>query len=249
MENKQLTTTTDRQLSEKDLERKQKLSTLPVISQKMIERKYQSQPFSRMNDRELELSCAGLLFRIAIITGWKMYDDEHDQNILHEQFMLKLKESYSNVNATEIEYAFRNSFVKDWGKSLNLALIDEVMQPYLSQRSEASRLEEQVMIKPKQITDSVEKFSDDEMIEFYSTRFLDKTLFSYQNIMLLPFELYDKMGINLSDEDKDRIKLQATLRMQMLENEDKDFLGGVEREKFFRRLCKKIAIGEKINKP
>lgn len=60
--------------------------------------------------------------------------------ILLDQFVKKLIESYPNVNPEEIEYAFRNygTTVKDWGKSMNLSLIDEVMMPYLSDRKHLS---------------------------------------------------------------------------------------------------------------
>lgn len=69
-------------------------------------------------------------------------------DILIDQLHKKLTESYANVNAEEVEYAFRNnSGVQDWGKAINLNLIDEVMQPYLSRRRDLSKIEEQKNIK------------------------------------------------------------------------------------------------------
>lgn len=63
---------------------------------------------------------------------------------LKSQLSKKLKEDYSVINADEFEYAMRKYGirVKDWGKSINLALIDEPIQLYLSERAEVSKFEE-----------------------------------------------------------------------------------------------------------
>jgi len=203
----------------------------------MIERKYQALPIARLSDHELTLAGKGLLFKISIITGWKMYDDAVEQRILEQQFLLKLKESYSNVNTVEIEYAFRNSFVKDWGKSMNLALIDEVMQPYLSQRAEASRLEEQVMAKPKELPASNETVTDEDWIEIARGTW-EKT----KNPMLLPPKLYRILNLNPTEEQKSSVRRRATLMVSKLIQDDPKFFkddadAGVFQNRLLRQLC------------
>lgn len=96
-----------------------------------------------MSIAELKTAATLLLIKINVITGWALYEDPKSAQILKEQFELKIKESYPNVNVDEMEYAFRqNTTVKDWGKFMNLGLIDEVMIPYLNQRKEISDIEE-----------------------------------------------------------------------------------------------------------
>jgi hypothetical protein len=62
-----------------------------------------------------------------------------------DEFSQKVVESYPDVTKEEICFAFRSgaSQVKEWGKALNIGLIDEVMIPYLEKRREISKIEEQ----------------------------------------------------------------------------------------------------------
>lgn len=94
-----------------------------------------------------------LLLKIHVITGWVIPDAEL-LTILIDQFQKKMVESYPNTNPEEIEFAFRNNgtTVKDWGKAMNLALIDEVMIPYLQERHRISlAYEEPAAGNPEQI--------------------------------------------------------------------------------------------------
>lgn len=118
--------------------------------------KYAAKTFGKMNDTERELAAHSLLVKIHTISGWTIPASEL-MNILVTEFQNKLSESYANVNEEEVMYAFRNRGLdtKDWGKALNLTMIDEVMLPYLDTRVEISKLEESVK-KPKQIERSKE---------------------------------------------------------------------------------------------
>jgi hypothetical protein len=105
-----------------------------------------------MTEAELQSSVKQTLLKIHVITGWNMPPNEL-MLILVDQFAKKVLESYPNVTAEEIEYAFRSEghSVKEWGKSLSISLIDDVMLPYLSKRFEVSRFEEskkQIEYKP-----------------------------------------------------------------------------------------------------
>lgn len=118
-------------------------TTLGPEDQQIIKAKYQSQQFGKMAWEDLNTWASVLLIKINVITGWIIPDESLE--ILVDQFRKKLTESYANCNPDEVEYAFRNfgTAVKDWGKQMNLSLIDEVMVPYLGRRFELSRVEEQ----------------------------------------------------------------------------------------------------------
>lgn len=97
-----------------------------------------------MSLTEIQSSAKQVLLRIHVIAGWTMPQDEL-MLILIDEFGKKIVESYANVTVEEISYAFRSEGykVKEWGKALNISLIDEVMLPYLEKRFEISRFEEQ----------------------------------------------------------------------------------------------------------
>lgn len=104
-----------------------------------------------MNEQELSLWPKALLLKIHVITGWVIPASDL-LNILIDQFQKKLIEDYGNLNTEEIEYAFRKSgtIIKDWGKEMNLNLIDQVLIPYLQDRVEASTNEEKRKSPPVQ---------------------------------------------------------------------------------------------------
>jgi len=88
----------------------------------------------------------GLLFRLHTITGWKLPDDEYFLNTLVSEFTQYLVEKCGDLNPEEITHAFRNYSLelKDWGKNMNLALIDEPLREYRIRRRELSELEERL---------------------------------------------------------------------------------------------------------
>lgn len=110
----------------------------------MLAVKYQSQPFGAMVPEDLELWADALMLKIHAITGWVVPEDTLF-TVFTDQLQKKMIESYATVNPDELEYAFRLSgtTVKDWGKTMNLSLFDEVMMPYLAKRTELSKVEEQ----------------------------------------------------------------------------------------------------------
>jgi len=126
---------------------------------KVIELKYSSPQIGKLQN--IESWGKALMIKIHIITGWVLPEKEL-LPIFIDQFTKKLIEEYSNLNVDEIEYAFRSTgtMVKDWGKSMNLALIDEVLRPYLAQRFEASASEERAKYKPEQKIYTLEELED-----------------------------------------------------------------------------------------
>ena len=118
--------------------------------QKMLQLKYVSKPIGTFLNHTW---CKALLLKIHVITGWKIPDDEM-LDILIDQFSKKMLEDYPQLNVDEIEFAFRSkgTKIKDWGKAMNLSLIEEVLSDYASDRYELSQREERQKHKPVQMT-------------------------------------------------------------------------------------------------
>lgn len=160
---------------------------LQADEQKILEVKYASVPIKNLGDPELQLHTQALLLKIHVITGWKLTDNEIKQTILENQLMLKLKEDYGNVNTSEIEFAFRKygKLVKEWGKELNLNLIDDVLDEYLKRREDVSAIEERLLKAPEKEKPTDEQLLSEarECIEDYYQKFLQGRL---QSFKLLP---------------------------------------------------------------
>lgn len=127
--------------------------------QKILELKYSGKRFGQMAPAEITSSAKEALLRIHVIAGWQMPPDELVV-ILVDEFSKKITESYPNVTIEEISFAFRSGghLVKEWGKALNISLIDEVMIPYLEKRFEVSKVEEQQkQIEHKPDLEQIEK--------------------------------------------------------------------------------------------
>lgn len=99
-----------------------------------------------MSESEVLLHCKALLLKIHVITGWIIPSSDELYMILKDQFQKKIVENYSELNPDEIEYAFRSrgTTVEDWGKDLNLNLIDKILIPYLHDRYLLSATEEKM---------------------------------------------------------------------------------------------------------
>lgn len=206
----------------------------------ILQVKYQSKPIGKMNDSELSKWSKGLLVKIHVITGWVIPDDEL-MNILIDQFQKKLKESYFNVNVDEIEYAFRTygTTVKDWGKSMNLALIDEVMIPYLESRAQVSKFEEHK--KPLQI-EHKEDLSDKAMEEWFGEiRERIKNGMGYSFIPVMLYAWLDKRG---------EIKMDTKTKIGYMDAAAKEISPNGEPAEFekVKALAQKMVVNDYILK-
>lgn len=117
--------------------------------EKLIRLKYAAPQIDSLNDPEIKKWSMALLLKIHIITGWVIPGSQL-MNILVDQFEKKLMEDYHLLNTEEIEYAFRKggTVIKDWGKDMNLNLIDQVLVPYVENRLQASANEEKRKSRP-----------------------------------------------------------------------------------------------------
>lgn len=169
---------------------------------KVIELKYAAKTFAKMNETERELAAYQLLIKIHAIRGWTIPASEL-MDILVSEFQKKLSESYANVNEEEMMYAFRNCEmdIKDWGKALNLSLIDEVMIPYLENRLELSKYEENLK-RPVMLEEKTE-LTDEDKAQWMMDWKIDPNI----NIELIPLIFYDfikeKKLIKVSQEKRD----------------------------------------------
>lgn len=173
--------------------------TLMPDERKIMEVKYAAPAFGMIPETDLRLVAQTLLLKIHVITGWVIPGKEL-MDILIEQFEKKMVEAYPTVNPHEMEYAFRNNDgVKDWGKNMNLNLIDEVMTPYMERRRFLSRMEESKSysldaLPPIQTTDQ-------EFIESVRTIYNQ-----HKDFKRIPVLVYKSLNLNLSNEQKEEIR-------------------------------------------
>lgn len=162
-----------------------------------------------MAPEDLELWADSLLLKIHAITGWTVPEDVL-LTVFTDQFRKKITESYPNTNPDEIEYAFRNygTAVQDWGKQMNLSLIDQVMIPYLARRAELSKLEEQKTLPA--IDAPKEDLSDSAMQEWLKD-VRQKVCAGGYSFQLLPIMVYDWLV------SKGEMKLKASKKAQYVQ--------------------------------
>lgn len=106
-----------------------------------------------MTDPDILKWGKALLVKIHVITGWTIPKQTELMNILVDQFTKKIIEQFGSLNPDEIEFAFRKygTVIQDWGKEMNLNLIDQVLIPYINERFKISAIEQQLKAeKPKQ---------------------------------------------------------------------------------------------------
>lgn len=178
----------------------------------IIQVKYAAKQWKAMDETERTSFVVGTLIRISTITGWRLPEDRNILAILYREMALHMNEAWGNYNPEELAYAVRHygTEVKDWGKDLNLSLIDQVMEKYADARSLASQMEESVknaQNKPKQLESGDKK----ENLADWSTEWIElkneaKTR-GIENI-LIPVPIYDwlvrtdKLSLTV-DEKKD----------------------------------------------
>lgn len=144
-----------------------------------------------MSPPELTVWSKSAILKIHVITGWVVPANEL-VNVLIDQFQKKMIESYPTINPDELEYAFRTygTTVKDWGKQMNLSLVDEVLIPYMSARATVSQIEEQA--KPLLIEAPKEEMSDITMRDWMEDVKKRKMAVAFMPVMI--YEWLEKKG-------------------------------------------------------
>ncbi len=149
-----------------------------------------------------------LVMKISIITGWKLPDVKEYYNVFKDQLQKMLLESYPTMNVDEIEYAMRKygTKVKDWGKAMNLSLIDEALGAYMFDRRQVSEYEE------KSKKESYQQFpaGETDWSDYWKKLKEDPD-------KAIPVAIYawlEKQGkIDLSNDDKKELMERAKSRM------------------------------------
>lgn len=127
-----------------------------------------------------------LIYKISVITGWKVPESQDFLTVLVEQFFKKIREDFAHLNSEEVEHAFRqNTQVKDWGKSFNLALVDEVLIPYMAKRREIKEFVERL---PKQEKLLPMQADWKELVDLNYQQFLTGTY----KMEVWPWQMYDE---------------------------------------------------------
>lgn len=215
------------------------LSTMQPSERQIIERKYQSRPFGKMDEDEVRIQSHGLLLKINTVTGWSFPLSDKGQDILIDQFAKLLTEKFTLVNPDEMEYAFRNSEVENWGKDINLNLVKEVMRPYLEKRFEVSRIEEQKTAKELPPPDD-QPMSDEEFLEFYKNSY--KITESFELIPVRCFGILIRAGKIEWPEGKYRENILSIARANFFaKDKDKGLTVG-EAERYIFQDCKRYVV-------
>lgn len=204
--------------------------------------KYQTKPFGKMDSEEIDLWTDALLLKIHTVTGW-VIPEGSILNIITDQFRRKLVESYTWCNPDEIEYAFRNygTTVKDWGKSMNLSLIDEVMTVFLEKRREVSKIEEQVRMKSDVKELPGIKMTEQEIVD---------TAWDVWNVTgrvdYISESTYEVLAhhslIVLSNEQKHQLMSAAHSYLSELSAKDPELFERTDRKEVQKRYAKKMAV-------
>lgn len=117
--------------------------SLPEDERQVVELKYKSPTIDALPEVDFLKVRKALLLKIHVTTGWTIPASEEYLNVLVDQFGKHLQEKYAALNLDEIEFAFRRygTTTEDYGKALNLNLVDKVLLPYLNDRYRISETE------------------------------------------------------------------------------------------------------------
>jgi hypothetical protein len=214
-----------------------------------------------MDDLEVVGTLQGLLFRVKVVTGWRLPELPEERRVLYSELALHLQQKWATFNQEEVMYAIRNFSGTDWGKDVNVQLLDEALQHYADLRKELSKMEEQKSFKPVALLQGAVDWK--EVIEMDYQHFLAGQL----NIHLMPHQAYDEcvsIGYIAEDTYEDfledsRNKLIATetgkREIALLNRNTKEaaecaaridgYKSGNEMVGFFaKRLCVKFFFGQ-----
>lgn len=111
--------------------------------QQIAKVKYSGPRFSNIDILDIPLVTTTLLAQICTITGWLMPENKFAQQALKKEFQCYCLEVADDMTPDEIRYAMRHYAlgIKDWGKAVNLQMINEPLIEYRNARSEFSEME------------------------------------------------------------------------------------------------------------
>jgi hypothetical protein len=193
---------------------------------------------------------AALIFKIHIITGWEVPASTAFLNTLQDQLRKKLLEEHRDMNPDEIEYAFRNfgSRVNNWGKAMNLALVDEVLNHYKVYRSEVSHLESLKRSQPvKELEGPPINFG--EYAETVYNSFKNGLIKDWRLIPHSLYEHYTGLGIiQATKPEKLEAMEAAKAAIKQMKAEDPGFAQSIQTDEAFKdyqvRFAQKMIVAK-----
>lgn len=117
----------------------------------MLSVKYQSPAISKLEGVALVKGIQKALVMIRIITGWALLEDDMALQMFETLLYKKLLADFPTLNLHEIEYAFlhHTTGIRNWGATVNIPLIEEVLNAYIAVRAKVSFLEDQHEVLPE----------------------------------------------------------------------------------------------------
>lgn len=187
------------------------LPALQPEEKAVIEVKYKSPAIAKLQAFQQDAQIKILFVKTQFITGWQLPENEDMLRILRDQLQKLITESYPTINSDEFEYAMRTygTRIKDWGKILNLSLIREALDEYLTARASISSFEERANKPEKAISPGPVDWSD-EWERLKERKKEGKELI----ITTAIYDWLDRTGkLNLTTEQKKQLMNQALEKM------------------------------------
>ncbi len=133
------------------------------IERKIFDSRQVGKAVSDLSDEELDVSVTGIIFKIAVICGCSLPDQEAHIAALENEFIIFLKDyGYGELTTEEILSAFRmnsnglfDKKVETFGKVFNIDFAGSVIRQYYEKRSDLDRV----------IVEDFEKEQRDAMME------------------------------------------------------------------------------------
>lgn len=214
---------------------------LPITSEekKILEHKYAAPRIGTLTKSELDVLAPLLLQRINVVTGWVLPEGDV-LKILLDEFTAHLEEKYKNLNSEEIRHAFRmyGTDIKDWGKTMNLNLVDQVLAPYSMQRFELSKIEEQESLKKELPKLPPAPMPDQEIIDYAYDTWIATNRFQF--IAVKTYHILRKNGIVPTDDERIEIKSRAKSLVEIMSQEDPEIFRRESKNSYIDSYAKKL---------
>lgn len=214
--------------------------------------KYSAPRFGVLAPDLLADHVAALIFKIHVITGWEVPNNDLYLNALQDQLRKKLTEDCADLNPSEVEYAFRQySYrVENWGKNMNLNLFDKVINIYRAARAEVSEVEARNVLPPENQIAAPEITGEE--LTRYALEYYKRT----GDYRLLPAECYDYLTaagyLKITDAEKrDMIKaVQVMVDNKLLTDAEfkKDFKELRDKKEWYRATAKRMIVANYFKK-
>ena len=195
-----------------------------------------------MGEVEIITASKFALLKINVITGWKLPEGDI-LKILIGQFIKFMLESYPTMNADELEFAFRNKDgrVKDWGKEINLSMLDEVLTPYMGKRATLSEMERQKNSFKPPLLLSVPPMPNEEKIKvsYGIWKFTQKFAYISEEVYHI---LVIENKIGLTDNEKRELMQTAITKLNILAETDNMLYQFTPKKTMVKMFAKKLAV-------